>query len=190
MGCQMAALNIHNNGTELAVNDGFFRRTGEIGYIEKPPWLLGIGERPKPRTIKIRLLSGSCIPKKIFSDKDGQTDETSIDNPRVILELHDVIIRSGYGERFKISKHKVECANQNFFSPIFEDKGKKFVVETPDVAMLVFRVEQNADEGKVLSTTAIPVSCLRKGYRSVQLYDADNTRLGRFASATLLVFLM
>ena len=190
MGCQMAALNIQNNGMELAVHDGFFRQTGEIGYIEKPQWLLGKGERPKPRTMKIRLLSGSCIPKKYVGDKDGQTDGIMIDNLRVILELHDVIVRSGHGERFKISKHKIECGNKNFFSPIFEDKGKKFVVETPDVAMLVFRVEQNTDEGKEISTTAIPVSCLRKGYRSVQLYDADNTRLGRFASATLLVFLM
>jgi len=190
MGCQMAALNVQNCGTELAVNDGFFRQTGEIGYIEKPRWLLGKGERPKSTTIKIRLLSGSCIPRAFVGNKDGQADDSTIDNPRVTLELHDVIARAGHGERFKISKHKVECGNKNYFSPIFEDKGKKFVVETPDVAMLVFRVEQNTDKGTVLSTTAIPVSCLRRGYRSVQLYDSDNTRLGRFASATLLVFLM
>ena len=190
MGCQMAALHVQNHGTELAMNDGFFRQTGGIGYIEKPQWLLGKGERPKPTTIKIRILSGSCIPKAFDGDKDVQTDDTSIEKPRVTLELHDVILRAGFGERFKISKHKVECGNQNYFSPIFEDKGKKFVVETPDVAMLVFRVEQDTDKGTVLSTTAIPVSCLRRGYRSVQLYDSNNTRLGRFASATLLVFLM
>jgi hypothetical protein len=190
MGCQMSALNFHNHDTTLAVNDGFFRQNGEIGYVEKPQWLLGIGERPKPISIKIRVLSGSCIPKPFVRDKDGPTDDTSIDVPRVVVELNDVIVRPGHGERFKISKHKIECENTNGFFPVFEDNGKKFTVETPDVAMLVFRVEQNTDQGQILSTTAVPVHCLRKGYRSVQLYDADNTRLGRFASATLLVFLM
>ena len=190
MGCQMATLNFHNDDTALAVNDGFFRQTGGIGYIEKPKWLLGSGKRPKSKSIKIRLLSGSCIPKPFVGGKDGPIDDTSIGNPRVVIELHDVTMRRGHGERFKISKHKVECLNKNGFFPIFDDKGKKFTVETPDVAMLVFRVEQNTGHGKVISTTAVPVSCIRKGYRSVQLYDVDNTRHGHFASATLLVFLM
>ncbi len=189
MGCQMASLNFHNDGAALAVNDGFFRHTGGIGYLEKPDWLLGLGERPKSTSIKIRVLSGSCLPKPSLGE-DGSTDDASISNPRVFVELHDVIVRPGHGERFKISKHKVDCSNKNGFFSIFEDKGKKFSVETPDVAMLVFRVEQNSSKGKVLSTTAIPVSCIRKGYRSVQLYDVDNTRRGHFASATLLVFIM
>lgn len=189
MGCQMSALNFHNDGTALAVNDGFFRQNGEIGYVEKPQWLLGKGKRPKPVSIKIRVLSGSCLPQPFVGDKDVPTDDTTVGVPRVVVELHDVIIRQGHGERFKISKHKIECGNTNGFFPVFEDKGKKFAVETPDVAMMVFRVEQNTDQGQqILSTTAVPVHCLRKGYRSVQLYDADNTRLGRFASATLLVF--
>jgi phosphatidylinositol phospholipase C delta len=34
---------------------------------------------------------------------------------------------------------------------------------------------------------AIPVNCLRKGYRSIQLYDLNNTRTGAFSFATLLV---
>lgn len=190
MGCQMAALNFHNDDTALAVNDGFFRQTGEIGYLEKPQWLLGLAQKPKSTSIKIRVLSGSCLPKPFVGDNNGPIDDPSICNPRVIVELHDVVVRSGHGERFKISKHKIDCSNQNGFFSIFEDKGKKFSVETPDVAMLVFRVEQNSSKGKILSTTAVPVSCLRKGYRSVQLYDVDNTRRGHFASATLLVFLM
>lgn len=190
MGCQMASLNFHNDDTALAVNDGFFRQNGESGYLEKPQWLLGTGEKPKSTSLKIRVLSGSCLPKPIVGDKDSPSDDASFCNPRVIVEVHDVSSRSGHGERFKISKHKVDCSNKNGFFSTFEDKGKKFTVNTPDVAMLVFRIEQNSSKGKVLSTTAVPVSCLRKGYRSVQLYDVDNTRRGHFASATLLVFLM
>ena len=190
MGCQMASLNFHNDDTALAINDGFFRQTGEIGYLEKPKWLLGEGEKPKPTKIKIRVLSGSCLPKPFVGDSDGPIDDSSFSNPRVIVELHDVLCRPGHGERFKISMHRVNCANKNGFFPIFEDQGRHFSVETPDVAMLVFRVEHDSVKGKVISTTAVPVSCMRKGYRSVQLYDVDNTRQGHFASASLLVYLM
>lgn len=190
VGCQMASLNFHSDDTALAINDGFFRQTGGIGYLEKPRWLLGEGEKPKATSIKIRILSGSCLPKPFVGDSDGSIDDSSFTNPRVIVELHDVHVRSGHGERFKISKHKVNCANKNGFFPIFEDQGKKFPVGSPDVAMLVFRVEQDSSSGKVISTTAVPVSCVRKGYRSVQLYDVDNTRRGHFASASLLVYVM
>lgn len=190
VGCQMASLNFHSDDTALAINDGFFRQTGGIGYLEKPQWLLGEGEKPKPTSIKIRILSGSCLPKPFVGDSDGSIDDSSFTNPRVIVELHDVHVRSGHGERFKISKHKVNCVNKNGFFPIFEDQGRKFPVGSPDVAMLVFRVEQDSSNGKVISTTAVPVSCVRKGYRSVQLYDVDNTRRGHFASASLLVYVM
>ena len=190
MGCQMASLNFHNDDTALAINDGFFRQTGGIGYLEKPQWMLGEGERPEPTSIKIRVLSGSCLPRPFVGDSDGPIADSSFSDSRVTIELHDLLVRPGHGERFKISRHKVNCANKNGFFPIFEDQGTKFPVATPDVAMLVFRVEQNSSKGKVISTTAVPFSCVRKGYRSVQLYDVDNTRRGHFASASLLVYVM
>ena len=191
MGCQLTSLNFQTHDTDLAVNDGLYRQTGGIGYVTKPQWLMGVGEKPSPIRLKIRVLSGNCIPKAFVGDKDTPiTDDTSIDNPCVILELHDVIVHQDDQEKFQLSNHKVPCKNGNGFCPIFEDMGKQFVIETPDVAMLVFRVEQDTEQGNILATTAVPVSCLRRGYRSVQLYDMDNTRQGRFASATLLVFVM
>jgi hypothetical protein len=38
-----------------------------------------------------------------------------------------------------------------------------------------------------LASSAIPFTCLRKGYRSVQLYDENDTRTGPFESSTLFV---
>ena len=158
--------------------------------MPKPLWLLGLGEKPPSIKLRIRVLSGSCIPKPFLDDKDTPNEDTCIDDPRVVLELHDVVVRPDHGENLRVSKHKISCKNKNGFCPIFDDySGKKFDIETPDVASLVFRVEQNTKQGKLLAQTAIPVNCLRRGYRSVQLYDMDNTRLGRFASASLLVYL-
>jgi len=190
MGCQMASLNFQTHDTDLAINDGLFRQTGGIGYVPKPLWLLGLGERPPPIKLKIRVLSGNCIPKLSLGENDIPNDDSCIDSPCVVLELHDVVVDPDHGEHVKTSKHKVPCKNGNGFCPIFEDPGMKFLVETPDVASIVFRVEQNTKQGKILAQTAVPVHCMRRGYRSVQLHDMDNTRRGRFASATLLVCLV
>eukprot|EP00537_Pseudo-nitzschia_pungens_P018587 CAMPEP_0172413430 /NCGR_PEP_ID=MMETSP1061-20121228/78416_1 /TAXON_ID=37318 /ORGANISM="Pseudo-nitzschia pungens, Strain cf. pungens" /LENGTH=1184 /DNA_ID=CAMNT_0013149697 /DNA_START=178 /DNA_END=3732 /DNA_ORIENTATION=+ len=189
MGCQMKALNFQSQNTDLAVNDGLFRQTGGIGYLPKPLWLLGLGERPPPTKLKIRVISGNCIPKLLVGDHVSQNDDSSVDNPSVVVELHDVVVHPDKGEFVNISHHKVPCKNGNGFCPVFEDSGANFVVETPDVASLVFRVEEETKRGTLFTQTAVPVNCLRRGYRSVQLYDMDNTRRGRFASATLLVFL-
>ena len=82
-----------------------------------------------------------------------------------------------------------KCVYNNGLCPVWKDNGKVFTVERPDIAMVLFQVT-DADvvgrDDKIVSA-AIPISCLRKGYRSVQLYDDANTRFGPFASATLLV---
>lgn len=191
LGCQMTSLRFQQPDTDLAVNDGLFRQIGGMGYLEKPKWLLGEGDRPDPMRLKIRVISGSCIPKLYAAANDASSTslDSSIDSPFVILELHDVVFE-GANEQLSITKHNVKCGNGNGFYPIFDDMGKQFEVETPDVATLVFRIKKNSERGKDVSTTAVPVSCLRRGYRSVQLYDTDNTRHGRFASAALMVFIM
>eukprot|EP00536_Pseudo-nitzschia_multiseries_P002208 jgi/Psemu1/251438/estExt_Genewise1Plus.C_290095 len=189
MGCQMTAINFQSHDTDLAVNDGLFRQTGGIGYLAKPLWLLGLGERPPPKRLKIRVLSGNCIPKLLVDDAVARNDDSCADNPCVVVEVHDVVAHPDHGEHVKISNHRVPCKNGNGFCPIFDDTGVKFEIKTPDVASLVFRVEEDSKEGKILAQVAVPINSLRRGYRSVQLYDMDNTRRGRFASATLLVFL-
>ncbi|KAL3914759.1 MAG: hypothetical protein SGILL_005969 [Bacillariaceae sp.] len=190
MGCQMANINFHSTmDRNLALNDGLFRQLGGIGYLPKPAYLVGEGEKPAMKRLKIRILSGSCLQRP--GSLEGEEDEALIRKPYVVMELHDVQVSTVRDqEKFEISTHKVKCSNDDCgsgFAPLFHDKGKDFVVETPDVAMLMFQV-MDADLG-LLGMAAIPVNCLRRGYRSVQLYDKDCTREGAHAFATLLVYL-
>jgi len=170
LGCQLTTLHFQTYDSNLAINDGFYRQAGGAGYVPKASWLLTGEKRPPPIRLKIRILSGSCIPKPTVIDKDSPVD-AAVDIPCVHLQLHDVILRQGSQETFEITSHKVPCINGNGYCPIFEDIGKQFVVEMPDVAMLVFRVE-DAEKGKTLATTAVPVNCLRRGYRSGKIFNA------------------
>jgi phosphatidylinositol phospholipase C delta len=191
MGCQIVNINFHSTmDRNMALNDGMFRQMGGIGYIAKPPHIVGEAEKPPLKRLKVRILSGSCLQRPSRTQNDDKGDEEVVRKPYVVLELHDVQVSTVRDqEKFEVSSHKVKCAadSSNGFAPLFHDKGKDFVVETPDVAMLMFQA-MDTDLG-LLGMAAIPVSCLRRGYRSVQLYDKDCTREGAHAFATLLVYL-
>jgi hypothetical protein len=85
MGCQMVALNFQTSDTPLLLNDGRFRQNGGCGYVLKPQAVLGEAERQPPMNLKIRVLSGTCLPKP-----DGETVGETID-PYVTLSIHDVV---------------------------------------------------------------------------------------------------
>ena len=63
-----------------------------------------------------------------------------------------------------------------------------FQVQHADLAMILFKLEDDdvAFNDKIASA-AIPVSCLRQGHQSIQLFDHHNSRTGPFQHATLLV---
>jgi phosphatidylinositol phospholipase C, delta len=195
MGCQMTNINFNASlavDCNIGLNAGMFQQMGCTGYIQKPPSLLDEQEKPPLKKLKIRILSGSCLPSPIIQKKDetAATDNDILRQTSVCLELHDIEITGNRKQEKLVSTtHKVKCLGDNGkgFAPIFHDKGTDFVVQTPDVAMLLFQVT-NADSG-VVGMAAIPVSCLRRGYRSVHLYSKDGTRHGPYAFATLLVYL-
>jgi hypothetical protein len=181
MGCQLVALNFQTQDDNLALNDGRFRQQGNSGYVLKPDSLLG-GDKPATKKITIRVLGGSCLPKP-NGEKSGE-----LVDPLVKVEMHDVRMTNRGQEQFYIVGNATKPVDNNGYNPVWKHKGKEFVVESPDVAMVLFKViDDDVGVDDEIASAAIPVSCLRKGYRSVQLYDHHNSRLGPFQYATLLV---
>jgi hypothetical protein len=181
MGCQMVALNFQTHDSNLSLNDGRFRRGGNCGYVLKPESLMG-GDPPAPMEIKIKILAGSCLPKP-NGDKLGE----KID-PYVKVELHDVKIKNNGKEQFYTDGFSTKSIDNNGYCPVWTDKGKTLNVVNPDVAMLLFlMIDEDVGIDDKIASAAIPISCLRKGFRSIQLYDRHNSRVGPFHYATLLV---
>lgn len=179
LGCQMVALNFQSGDTPMLLNDGLFRQVNGAGYVLKPDFVLG-QDQPKPTAVFIRILSGCCLPKSNDSEKGERVD------PFVSVTLHDV---RNFDKR-EVSytdTHTTEVVDDNGYSPVWRDQGKKFTVLQPEVAMLLFQVSVKDPVGDdLIASAAIPVSCLRKGYRSIQLYDKNNHRSGAFRYASLL----
>jgi len=181
MGCQLVALNFQTCDTPLILNDGMFRQKGGCGYVQKPKSIMG-GSDPSSMALKVSILSAHCLPKP-----NGAKAGEVID-PYIKVELHDVHMSKSGKEEYSCEGTKTTSVNNNGFCPVWKDELATFEVQSPDVAMLVFKViDDDYDYDDNIASSAIPVSCLRKGYRSVQLFDEHHTRTGPFEYATLFV---
>lgn len=183
------ALNFQTNDAPLILNDGLFRQNSGCGYLPKPSEYLNEDppptvDRSKPALkVKVRVLSGSCLPKP----KGAKSGETI--DPYVQVTVHDVMSSADGSLSFAQSNYTTSTVNDNGFCPVWNDPiGKEFTVYSPEIAMIQFGLRE-ADIGldENVGYAAIPISCMRKGYRSIQLYDSNNTRTGPFSYASLLV---
>mmetsp|Transcript_3276 Transcript_3276/g.8791 ORF Transcript_3276/g.8791 Transcript_3276/m.8791 type:complete len:829 (+) Transcript_3276:1-2487(+) len=181
-GSQLVALNFQTTDSNLALNDGLFRQAGKCGYIPKPASVMG-GPKPEKKTLKISVLSARCIPKPRGSKKGELID------PYVEIDLHDVRIGNATVEEHVKETFTTSTVNNNGFCPVWKNGNlAEFEVHNPDAAMIHFRIiDDDIGANDKIASSAIPFSCVRKGYRSVQLYDEQNTRAGPFESSSLFV---
>jgi len=196
MGVQLVALNFQTVDPPLLLNDGRFRENGGCGYVLKSTKLIDHQEPPNkynrdsrvPTRLSIRVLSGSCIPKP----NDAHTGDCI--NPYVRVSVYDV--KSGNKE--STSTFATEYVTNNGFFPIWNGEEFSFQIQNYETAMLQMSVFDKGSAianaahttvmgDELIASSSIPISCLRKGLRSVKLYDTSNTRSGAFDFACLLV---
>ncbi|KAL3935905.1 MAG: hypothetical protein SGBAC_008668 [Bacillariaceae sp.] len=186
LGCQMVSLNFQTNDVALKLNDGRFRENGSCGYVLKPASLLEMHDKvetndPKKLKVSIRILSGACIPKP----NESKTGE--VINPYIKISMYDI----KNGEKTGFQSMESGVCGSNGFNPIFTSDMFSFRVDNPAVAMLhlaIFDKESTpTKQDALIASSSIPVAALRKGLRSVKLFDTANTRSGAIGFASLLI---
>jgi len=188
LGTQLVALNFQTVDAPLLLNDGRFRENGGCGYVLKSTRLIELQEpmsefNDESRVsvkLSVRVLSGSCLPKP----DDARTGDCI--NPYVKVSVYD--IRNGDKESYTTFSTAVVTANG--FFPIWNGEKFSFQVENYDTAMLqmtVYDKRSTTGSDDFVASASIPISCLRKGLRSVKLFDKSNTRSGAFDFASLLI---
>ncbi|CAB9505823.1 Inactive phospholipase C-like protein 1 [Seminavis robusta] len=186
VGCQMVSLNFQTTDVALRSNDGRFRENGGCGYVLKPSSILSDFDPtqppPVPVKLSIRILSGSNLPKP-----RGESVGECID-PYIRVSVLDVKAEG----KEKETTHATDPFPGNGFFPIWNHEKFTFIIESAAIAMLQISV-YDKEKGSVVGSdefiagASIPISCLRRGIRSVKLFDAHNTRSGAFDFASLLV---
>jgi phosphatidylinositol phospholipase C delta len=140
-------------------------------------------EASRPLSLRIRVLSGRCLPKPRGA-KSGETID-----PYVHVTLHDVVRGKDAKATYASTTNTTHAVNDNGFCPVWNEAAfKEYLVHSPEVAQLQFTLyESDIGRDDKVACAVIPLSCLRSGYRSVQLYDMNGTRTGPFGMACLLV---
>lgn len=182
---ELVALNFQTHDTNLLLGDGRFLQDGGFGYVLKPKSVMGERQQSDSNRIVIKVLRANCLPKP-RGDAMGE-----LVDPYVTVELHDIKCNDGK-EEVVTTANQTESIQDNGLSPVFwtnDSQEMTFEVFHSDVAMVLFKViDEDIGMDDHIASAAIPVSCLRRGYRSIQLYSPhDNSRTGPFMFASLLV---
>ena len=182
VGSQLVALNFQTCDNPLILNDGKFRQKGGCGYLSKPHSVLGTSKKlAAPLRLQVKIISGSCLPKPAAATTGEIID------PYVVVTLYDAKETTGKGVTELTRVHKTGFVDNNGFSPVWQEVAD-FTVHNRDCAILCFEVkEKDVAMDDKIGHSAIPISCLRQGYRSIALYDSHNTRSGPFGSASIFV---
>jgi len=181
VGSQLVALNLQVPDSARRLNDGRFRENGGCGYVLKPNSINMVdASPPQPITLYVKVLCGACLPKP-----NGEKTGERID-PYVHVCLFDVANDSGKLLKVSNDTHHIE---NNGFNPVWnQEEAFEYKLHNPDVAMLQLTVyDHNLGEADFIASASVPVSCIRQGYRSVKLFDKENTRSGPFEFASLLI---
>jgi phosphatidylinositol phospholipase C delta len=189
VGCQLVSMNFQSADENLLANDGRFRMNGSSGYVLKPRYLLKDNQpAEKPQHWKFEILSGRCLPKPESAGRRGLPvglSSSSHVNPVVRVSLYDGVIGK---DSLKVL-FTSEAAERNGLNPVWET-GQDFEVsvERPSIAVLLFTVWDKRGDGSLdfIAGAAMPVSCLREGYRTVSLFDSLHTKCGPYSFASLL----
>lgn len=185
IGCQLVSLNFQTPDVALRSNDGRFRENGGCGYVLKPSSILSDfdpSQQNIPVKVSVKILSGANLPKP-----RGESVGDCID-PYVKVSVLDVKVEG----KEAVTMFSTEPSYGNGLFPIWNHEKFIFIIENAAIAILQIAVHDR-EKGAVVGSdefvagASIPISCLRRGIRSVKLYDANNARSGAFDFASLLV---
>ena len=186
LGCQLVSLN-YNYPEDASITkvDGRFRENGSCGYVLKPDFLtVNPSMHERQEFWRFNVLCGSYIPSPPSHGRKIGLSVSSI-NPFVKICVYE-----GSPGKQQIYEHQTPAVKKNGFNPIWDDKRDFDVaVANPSLSIVVFSVWHKAENGseELIGSSTLPMSCLREGYRSVQLFDCDHTRPGSYAYGSILV---
>jgi hypothetical protein len=188
LGCQLVSMNFSTFDDHVLKADGRFRKNGSCGYVLKPSFLTADNYKnrvEREQQWKINVLCGSCLPNPESSGRRGGSNHSHI-NPYVKIVVYE---GAANGQK-KTIEHRTREVKKNGLNPVWDDKqGFSFSVISPVMSIVVFTVWDKSESGtdEIIGSAAMPISCLREGYRSVALFDSNHSRAGPYAYASLFV---
>jgi len=202
-GVQLCALNYQTFDLHWQVNFGKFQENGASGYLLKPQYLRhgyhrgqtkgdssnapAAGSPLPPRFVEansppfttpdnfvlmVRVISAQQLPKP------GGALKGEVIDPLVQLQMHGITADS--------VMYKTSTVTDNGLNPLWDEEFS-FRLRRPEVAILTIHVYDDETLGadRFVGFSALPVSCIQEGYRTVPLYSASGRADGEFEFASV-----
>ncbi|KAH3760283.1 phosphoinositide-specific phospholipase C [Pelomyxa schiedti] len=170
LGANFVALNYQTSSEPMWLNTAKFRENSTAGYLLKPLYMretMGFTPQTPLKTTRftnlvVRVLSARQLPKYSGSAKGEVID------PFVVLSICGVPQDS--------AEKKTKTIMNNGFSPSWEETFE-FPLTAPELDILLIKVEDWDQVGRPnkVAHYAVPVHCIRPGYRCVPLFDNTDT---------------
>ena len=167
LGSQIVALNYQQGDLGMLLNKGLFNQNGGTGYVLKPQIMREESTSFDPKgsemesvlfVLEVELISANQLPKL-------NEEDSGVVNPFVKIGLH--------GIQQDTKKEQSKVIENNGFNPVWNQKFE-FGIRMAEIALLSFRVYNKTFLGKSkIAQYAIPIECIRNGYRVVPLYGKD-----------------
>ncbi|KAL4503997.1 hypothetical protein ABPG72_022627 [Tetrahymena utriculariae] len=172
-GSQFSAMNYYTQDLYLLSYVQYFKQNASCGYVLKPPWLLSSTaktsnqyfekEASKPKIwLKVEIISAQSL--RIPGDEEKKF------SPYISIRLIGTALDIQANETLFVSN---QVKNNSCYNPQFENCIADFTVYIPELAFVIFQVYDNSDCQDRIAQYAIPVSCIRKGFRTIPLLDSQ-----------------
>jgi len=167
-GCQIVALNYQTGSEPTWLNDGKFMDNGRCGYLLKPPYMCEekIVFNPHVKRGVTNVLSMTVISAWALPKVQGKEDKDKGE----VIDPYVKILIAGTDQDRRAMKTKI--IKNNGFHPVW-NSDFKIPICNMDLSLLLITVNDSdfvsADD--FLAQWAMPVNCIREGYRHIALKD-------------------
>ncbi|KAL9226713.1 hypothetical protein vseg_002493 [Gypsophila vaccaria] len=175
-GAQMVAFNMQGYGKSLWLMHGMYRCNGGCGYVKKPDFLLKKGPNDEVFNPEAFRQVKKTLKVKVYMGDGWRLDfkKTHFDTfspPDFYVKLRLIGVPTDY------AKKKTKVIEDDWV-PVWDEEFE-FPMTVPELALLQIEVREYdmSEKDDFGGQTCLPVSELKRGIRSVQLFDKKGEKL-------------
>ncbi|CAG2175667.1 unnamed protein product [Oppiella nova] len=179
-GLQMVALNYQTPDKAMQLNEAMFMQNGKSGYVLKPQYMFDDTYNPYEKPSEIHNFNPLVLTVRVIGARHLKKALKGIVSPSIEIEM--------IGVEYDCRKCLTRVVHDNGLNPVWSRETFVFNIVCPELALIRFLVSHldTFDDSSFVGHSTIPVTCLRSGYRSVQLKNEFSEELDL---STLLIYM-
>ncbi|XP_054169332.1 1-phosphatidylinositol 4,5-bisphosphate phosphodiesterase gamma-1-like [Oppia nitens] len=170
-GLQLVALNYQTPDKAMQLNEAMFMQNGRCGYVLKPQYMFEDNFNPYEKPTDFHNFNPIVLTVRVISARNLRKALKGIVSPSIEIEI--------IGVDYDCRKCMTRVVQDNGLNPIWSSETFVFNITCPQLAFIRFLVchLDTFDDSSFVGHSTLPITCLRTGYRSIQLKNEYSEEL-------------